>query len=222
MSTGKLIVLEGIDGSGITTQAKLLADKLPGFYTKEPTTGKVGTLIRQALTKEIVLNDNTLALLFAADRVEHGLQIQPYLDEGAHVICDRNLLSSLVYQNDCGRDWVREINQRCCPADLTIFLNVSPMVAAQRRAERGLPEELFEQDQTLYRARHLFKEIISDPQMRPKLGRTAIVPGEGTVEEVHGQVMRVVQEFLAREAARKEARQLALRTVREALTGSAS
>src|SRR5713101_5144548 len=97
---GRFIVLEGIDGAGTTTQAQLLSAELRRdghlvLTTREPSDGPVGTLIRQALTGRLSLperagplSDETLALLFAADRLDHlQAQILPALQRGEVVIC---------------------------------------------------------------------------------------------------------------------------------------
>jgi dTMP kinase len=121
---GCFIVVEGIDGSGSTTQAKLLADRLRGAgyvvtLTCEPTAGPVGTMLRQALTRRLgvqrrlvaansssdatefdALDYRTMALLFAADRADHNdVLIRPALQAGHVVISDRYVLSSLAYQS---------------------------------------------------------------------------------------------------------------------------
>src|SRR5579864_7294663 len=107
---GLFIVLEGLDGAGTTTQLVRLAERLRRagervVATAEPTDGPIGALIRQALRRRLVhrdgraLTDESLALLFAADRVDHVAgEIEPALARGQHVLCDRYVLSSLAYQ----------------------------------------------------------------------------------------------------------------------------
>ena len=82
-----LICIEGTDGSGLSTQTNLLAGWLKEqgytvYLTKEPTTGDIGKLIRRILQKEIEVDDATLALLFAADRVEHTGEILERIERG--------------------------------------------------------------------------------------------------------------------------------------------
>src|SRR5690242_1367991 len=111
------IVLEGIDGSGTTTQAARLAQTLQArgarvHATREPSTGPVGRLLRQALTGTLVADERpvqldfcTLALLFAADRMDHvRREIEPALARGEVVISDRYDLSSLIYQSETSPD----------------------------------------------------------------------------------------------------------------------
>jgi dTMP kinase len=161
---GRFIVLEGIDGAGTTTQTRRLAQRLRHdgcqvVTTCEPSSGPVGNLIRQALERRLRLNADetigldwaTLALLFAADRTDHVSRcIEPALQSGAYVICDRYDLSSCIYQSLTAPDperalrWVRELNGQLRRPDITIVLDVNPDVAEIRRAKRGTEPELFE------------------------------------------------------------------------------
>lgn len=154
---GAFIVLEGLDGAGTTTQCAAIASRLRAeghhcVITREPSDGPVGTMIRQALGHRMKLPDGqpltpaTLALLFAADRVDHvASEIEPALAAGAIVLSDRYLLSSLAYQGaDLPLGWVSSINSRARVPDLTLFLAVDPRVAEKRRGERGGREELYE------------------------------------------------------------------------------
>jgi dTMP kinase len=132
---GLFVVLDGIDGSGTTTQGDLLTDFIRAaheqvIFTNEPSNGPAGSMIRLAITKRIVgaatfndealkedlppsLDDRMFALLFAADRMDHlTTQIIPALRSGRHVVCDRYVLSSLAYQGlTVGPDWLMEVNR---------------------------------------------------------------------------------------------------------------
>lgn len=162
--SGRFIVLEGIDGCGSTTQARLLTETLARsgrevVLTAEPTSGPIGAFIRQALQRKL-LNDSgkvhefsweTMALLFAADRLHHlHSTVEPAIRRGALVVSDRYDLSSLAYQSATAPDgedalgWVRTANGRARRPDLTIVVDVSPEVAEERRERRGGPAELFE------------------------------------------------------------------------------
>jgi len=147
----KFIVLEGLDGSGTTTQLKLLKQrfddkKIDSFLTMEPTDGVIGKLIRDALRKKIAVDNRTLALLFTADRNEHiygkdGVLEQ--LEKDKWIICDRYLFSSIAYQSlTCNRDWVIEINNFPLPEYL-FFIETSPQ-ECQKRMESRNEKELFE------------------------------------------------------------------------------
>ena len=105
---GKFIVIEGIDGSGKSTQAKQLVSKfknkipeIPFEYEFEPTYGQIGSEIRYDFLsgKEKVDND-ALSYLFKADRVDHLKKANGILDQledGCNIICDRFVLSGIAY-----------------------------------------------------------------------------------------------------------------------------
>jgi dTMP kinase len=153
---GRLIVLEGLDGAGTTTQAKRLVEHLRGHgqqahLTREPSDGPIGRLIREMLVGNHAIpgqqiNQSTFGLLFAADRLDHlQREVEPALATGATVISDRWYHSSLAYQGTgAERDWISTLNARARRPDLTIFLKVRPEIAAQRRVEAGRSQELFE------------------------------------------------------------------------------
>src|SRR5262245_2463720 len=89
---------------------------------------------------------STFGLLFAADRMDHlQREVEPQLAAGAIVVSDRWYHSSLAYQGTgADRDWIANLNARARRPDLTIFLEVRPTIAAQRRIAAGRVEELFE------------------------------------------------------------------------------
>lgn len=167
---GKFIVFEGVDGSGTTTQNKLLSryleeHKWPVLTTSEPSGGPVGLMLRLILSKRLPfgenndaqqksLTDGSLALLFAADRLDHlQYTVLPRLQEGVTVICDRYTLSSFAYQMGRDRaslDWLRAINGRSLQPDLTIFLHSEVAVCDGRRQLRNRwSQELFEKNEIL-------------------------------------------------------------------------
>lgn len=150
---GVLIVIEGLDGAGTTTQAKRLADHFgaTAHLTRQPSDGPVGRLIREMLTGSHSipgqdLSQNTFGLLFAADRLDHlQREVEPALAAGKTVISDRWYHSSFAYQGTgAERDWISALNARARRPELTIFLEVRPEVAAKRRAAAKRRQELFE------------------------------------------------------------------------------
>ena len=199
MSKGRFIVLEGVDGAGTTTQTSLLAARIRKSgaqvrTTREPSDGPVGATIRQILAGRIVGAGGrapgwaTMALLFAADRMDHvEAEIEPFLATGGIVVSDRYDASSLAYQSvSSGRggpntvEWIRTLNKNARRPDLTIVLDVSPEVAATRRESRGDAAQLYEQNE-LQRAlcafyKDLARQVPGD--------RVAVVDGAGTVEAV--------------------------------------
>ncbi|MCA9530501.1 MAG: dTMP kinase [Myxococcales bacterium] len=165
------MALEGIDGSGTTTQTARLVAALreagiAAHATCEPSAGPVGALIRQILAGRVVLPPEptgqgarqpgpapswaSMALLFAADRLDHlDAEVLPALARGRTVVTDRYDYSSVAYQSMSGEGgaaipWLRDINRHARRPDLTLVLDIDPSVAAERRALRGGTQELYE------------------------------------------------------------------------------
>ncbi|MFW5876843.1 MAG: dTMP kinase [Myxococcota bacterium] len=168
MIEGQFIVIEGVDGAGTTTQTRMLvsalrARGLPVRATREPSDGPFGTMLRQILTGRVVVPGmsgarppswTTMALLFAADRLDHlEAEIVPNLMDGVTIVSDRYDHSSIAYQSVTGGEdeevigWLKDINRHARRPDLTVVLDVPPEVAARRRSERDRGQELYDDDQ---------------------------------------------------------------------------
>ncbi len=189
---GRVLALEGIDGAGTTTQSAHLARRLRErghrvVQTREPSDGPLGGLIRQRLVcagaeaTDFALA--ALALLFAADRMEHTERLlRPAIERGDLVVSDRCLLSSLVYQgSEQPEAWVAEINAAAPLPHLIVLLDCAPEVALDRVERRGEALQRYEQLQVLAGLRERYLEI--------GRGLGADVPvltvgAEGSVEEV--------------------------------------
>jgi dTMP kinase len=201
---GRFVVIEGIDGAGTTTQVALLGERLKRGSravrtTREPSDGPVGTLVRQVLTGRIVLPGGrapgwaTMALLFAADRMDHvESDIQPFLATGGIVVSDRYDASSLAYQSvSSGRggaatvDWIRSINRYALRPDLTIVLEVPPEVGAARREARGEAAQLYEQNEVQQALAAFYRELAKH---MPN-DRVVLVDATGSIAEVGERVV---------------------------------
>jgi dTMP kinase len=167
---GIFIVIEGLDGSGKTTQAKFLAKKLEKNYkvllTAEPSLGKIGTFIREdCLYEDKRLPTEAEALLFAADRIEHmNNEVKPALFEGKVVICDRYTYSSLAYQGSSGlsMDWIKTINARALQPDFSIFIDVAPeKVIARLQRKKSVMETL----ETQQRVREVYLKYVEKGEL---------------------------------------------------------
>ena len=151
---GLFIAIEGLDGSGGTTQVRRLAEWLasldrPVLCTREPTGGPVGALIRRSLdpgNPDSVLSDAVLPMLFAADRRDHiDRQIAPAIAHGITVITDRYVPSSLAYQGQTiGVQAAYDLNAAFPAPDLTVVLEVDPAECMRRIEARGDTLERFE------------------------------------------------------------------------------
>lgn len=150
---GKFIVFEGTDGSGKSTQMKMLASYLNEmgarcYLTHEPTESPVGSLLRSCLTGRIDADEHTIAALFAADRLDHIHNpvngILKKLNEGVNVLCDRYYLSSFAYNGGfVPLEWVIELNRPAREAlkpDLTVFLYLDAEDSMERVMGRGETE----------------------------------------------------------------------------------
>lgn len=215
-----LIVFEGIDGSGSSTQTQRLTSFLRDqlgqrvVATKEPTTGPAGAMIRLALDKRLngpnrdyhgvsdlepassELDYETMALLFAADRMDHlSGTILPSLQLGRHVVCDRYVLSSLAYQGlHLDINWLVEINRHIRPADLTFFLDVPIEHTQLRMKSTRLTAEMFEglRQQELLRAS--YRKVIEAGY--PVVGPVEIVDATKPIPIVEKQIQSLIHRHL--------------------------
>ncbi len=213
MGRGKLIVIEGVDGAGKTTQIKMLAENLLGagekvFVTSEPTckaTGHeptaVGKLISDVLLGKTEMSPSAMASLFLCDRVLHNTDpsfgIKKMMESGAIVICDRYYYSSCAYQGlESDLDWVISQNINCpdiVRPDVCIFLDLDPETAARRREIRGEAVEIFERPEIKTSSvREKFLRVFE------KLPEDNIVhiSAEGTKEEVAARVLSAVKNII--------------------------
>ncbi len=209
---GKLIVFEGLDGSGQTTQAHLLADwfrKTRGqlaYYTKEPTDGPVGALLKLALSHRLSapgegrefkpLDSATMALFFAADRMDHlNNDIIPKLKNGINVIADRYYHSSFAYQSlEMEVDWIREINEPALMPDITFFLEVPPRICLQRMHAQRWHVELYEDLATLEKVENSYQQVIQHQRRHGE--RIEEMDANQPVVEVHRQVVQLTKDLL--------------------------
>ena len=148
---GIFVVLEGSDGSGKTTQARVLCAALrrKGYKvhpTAEPSRSTVGRLIRRRILYGKKTRPEVEALLFAADRFLHlESEILPALAVGRIVVCDRYIYASFAYQGAQGVDsqWLQEINQFAIKPDLALYLDVPAKTGMGRiKRKKSLLEKL--------------------------------------------------------------------------------
>ncbi|MEM3565960.1 MAG: dTMP kinase [Candidatus Bathyarchaeia archaeon] len=192
---GFFICIEGLDGCGKTTQAKILVRKLRkigynAVYTAEPSRGKIGRLIkRYCLHGGKRVSGIIEALLFAADRYEHvENEIVPALKDGKIVISDRYLYSSLAYQGAAGLnlDWIRRINEHAIPPNLAIFIDVELNTVIQRlKPKKSVMENL----ETQRKVREVYFKFVEN-------GELVMVNGNKSKKEVAEEILSIVLDSL--------------------------
>jgi len=192
---GVFLCVEGIDGSGKTTQTRLLVEALirrghSAVYSTEPSKGVYGKIIREHILQG---NDRVPvvveAALFAADRVDHlENEVKPLLEAGRIVVCDRYVYSSIAYQGaaDLDIEWIREINRSAIRPHLALYIDVSPEVVIHRIKRR---KSVMETLQTQKRVRELYLRMVEDKQLMK-------IAGDASLEKVAKTVEDVVLEFL--------------------------
>lgn len=193
---GVFICVEGIDGSGKTTQAHILVEALKkeGFeavYTTEPSNGVFGEMLRKHILEgsrrvPVVVE----AVLFAVDRFDHiESEVKPLLKRGKIVVSDRYVYSSIAYQgaSSLSKKWLKEINNRAIKPDLSIFIDVPPEIVIGRiNRQRSVMETL----QTQKRVREAYLKLVEEEDL-------LVVDGASAKKEVAERIQKVVFNFLS-------------------------
>jgi|TARA_B100000745_G_scaffold124578_1_gene81139 dTMP kinase len=197
--TGHFIAVEGADGTGKSTQARLLAERLGALFTREPGGTPLGERIRA-----LVLDpsgdppvDRAEALLMAAARAQHVAEVvEPALAAGRDVVSDRYVASSVAYQGygrGLGAEAVMAVNRFATDdlqPDLVVLILVDAPVAVRRLGDHlDRIEQAGDAFQTAVVAAYS-EMAIADPD------RWLVVDGNGTVEEVAARVAAAVEERL--------------------------
>ncbi len=204
MKKGKFIVLEGLDGSGKSTQLKRLSESLKAkgetvVLTAEPTNFETGGYLRRILSESQKKNMYLQGALFLADRLEHITHpetgILQYLEKGVTVICDRYYYSSFAYQGTASdMDWVMNINLDCpqiLTPDLAIFLDVNPDTCKARIDQVREKPELYEKDITLMRKiRNNFLTVFDKLKDKQTI---AIIDANKGLDQVEKEIFDYVQ-----------------------------
>ncbi len=164
--SGLFITLEGPDGSGKSTVSRMLVSYLreKGFrvtLTREPGGTDISEEIRHIIldTKNTEMKNTTEALLYAASRAQHvGEKIIPAMEADRVVVCDRFVLSSLVYQGigrGLGVDKIKELNNFATTGlepDLILFFDIDPKVALTRKTKRSKADRLEKENLEFHRS----------------------------------------------------------------------
>lgn len=196
----RFVVLEGLDGAGTTTQMKAVTEAFDQagvrcHATFEPTSSPLGNLVRTVLRKEVVTTPLALALLFAADREDHLNHpitgIMQRLSEGAVVISDRYLFSSLAYQSvDCGFERVSALNDFPLP-EFLFYLDTPIEDCLHRIDSRTNGRELYEKQEFLEKVRSNYELVFSE---LPEKVRFVRIDGQLGKEDVTDRILTVLKE----------------------------
>jgi dTMP kinase len=189
------IVFEGPDGSGTSSHSHILTDRfrtlnIPILLTAEPSHGTIGTEVRGLLSATSLPSPDSVQLLFCADRADHvATVIQPALENGETVICDRYALSTIVYGGVFGLDteWLKDINARFPKPDLTIITLPPFEVCQERLGNRDELEEHFENAEFQRRVYDSYSAV-EDPS-------TIFVDTSGDKDAVADEIFGKVQEY---------------------------
>lgn len=198
MAKGKLITIEGIDGTGKSSITKMLKNKFPNaVFTKEPTNSWIG----KAVKKSIESKTNPLAelFLFLADHAGHITKvIRPALDEGKIVISDRYSDSRYAYQGATlsgmfkdAVEWIQSLHESwTIVPDLTILLTIDPSIAVSRCGIRGNHTK-FEKIEFLKRVQKNFLKLA-----KREPTRVVVIDAGKELEVVEKEVESAIKEFL--------------------------
>ncbi|WP_013321154.1 dTMP kinase [Gloeothece verrucosa] len=198
------IVLEGIDGSGTSTQATLLKDYFiqkgdKAVISPEPTNGVIGKMIREAMQKPIILMedkqsfDQQMAYLFAADRHYHLYNdldgVFKLIQDGSHLITTRYYFSSLAYNCHTPEEFkfVRQLNERFPNPDLVIYIDIPVEVSLERLQERTIID-VYENSEKLIQVRNNYQNIFETYE-----GLLLKVDGTAEINQVHDKIIEFLE-----------------------------
>jgi len=203
MKQNLFIALEGIDGSGKSSQVKLLAERLEKaghkvYVTFEPSNGVVGTMVRNILKGSIKADERTIAALFLADRLDHLLNetngIMNKLADGYTVITDRYYFSSYAYHGThMDMDWVIESNKMCAGIlrpDINIFIDVPPEVCMQRINSSREKAELYETLDNLKNVRAKYFEAFEELKHEENI---VIIDGNRAIDVIADDIVTATE-----------------------------
>ena len=204
---GLFIVIEGVDGSGKTTQSELLSAYLRGLgrkvhHTAEPTATGLGGMVRDGLGAEHPRTSDELAAMFLADRVAHNVSqksgIRQYVEGGTDVVCDRYYYSSIAYQGvDGSLEWVADMNLNCpsiMKPDIWIFIDLDPEKCLEHIRAGRSHFEIYEENAAVISETRRRYGIVFD--MLAGRDNIVIVDGARSREEVFADIRAAVEKLL--------------------------
>lgn len=202
---GRFIVIEGIDGSGKSTQIQLLANRLTAdkrkvYTTAEPTVSLTGGMLRDALRGVTKKTTCEIAAMFLLDRIFHNVNpvngIEKFLASGVDVICDRYYYSSLAYQgSETDFDWVLDMNINCPEIrkpDICIFLDLDPDKCIERISKNRMVTEIYEEKSRLEKYRKRYFDIF---EMLKFTDNIAVLDTDRSIESIADDIHELVEKL---------------------------
>lgn len=201
----RFIVVEGLDGSGKSTQIKMLKEYLKSkgekvYMTAEPSEGRIGKTLREMLSEDIPTDMYFQAGMFLADRIDHCTNpengIKKMLEEGYTVISDRYYYSTFAYQGTkSDMDYIMKINLDC-PAilrpDVCIFLDLNPEICKGRIDTNRGKTEMYEKNiEVMKSIRKNFLDVLNSLNDRENI---KIINAEGSIEDIQKAIREAVEE----------------------------
>ena len=201
------IVFEGLDGTGTSTQIKLLQERLDeknSFITAEPTDKETGLFLRKMLKGEIAVTPKTAAYMFAADRCEHVYGqngIVENCEKGKIVISDRYFFSSLAYQSfDCGETLPYELNKNFPLPKYLFFFEIEPEKSLERVIKRskqtGEQVEIYEKIEIQKKTYEAYQKVMTF-YSKEEFSQMKIIRIDASlsIDEIHKKIWSIVQEM---------------------------
>jgi len=191
---GKFIVFEGLNGSGKTTQAKLLQEYLEKkgqlvIYTKEPTDSNIdGQRAQDVLSHKIQVAARELQILMVRDRVFHlDNQIIPSLKKGVFVVCDRYILSTIAFGGlDLSQIWLIQLNEHFIWPNFTFIIDTAVDVCLKRLKQSCDSLKFFEKKQLMEKVRQNYLDLAKS------LDNVYVIDGNLPILEIFEQIKNIL------------------------------
>jgi len=206
MKKNFFIAFEGLDGSGKSTQVKVLAEKLKGrglkiYTTAEPTTSRIGQIIKDIFKHKMEADHRTIAALYVADRLDHLTNktdgILKKIEEGYTVITDRYYFSSYAYHGThMDINWVINANSLSADLlrpDLNIYIDISPEESMKRLNKGRAAIELYESIENLKKVKEKYFEAF---ELLRGMEKISVIDGNRSEKEISNDIWKEVSKLV--------------------------
>ncbi len=204
MILSNFVVFEGVDGTGTSSQIRLLKEKFDSlkkteksFFTNEPTSNEIGKLIRSVLQGSVKMQAETMARLFAADRCEHVYGKNGIVEQvkaGKAVFSDRYLFSSLAYQSATGVGELAKAQNSDFPLpEILFFFDLPVNISMDRVNKRNDNLEIYEEESFQYKVRNEYLKIIDQYEKNTAQMKIVRIDASESMEEIHKKIWSFVE-----------------------------